>query len=306
MSASRQEASLDATVVTPRHAVASVVFVRSRIPTAHPSAAILGEERMGTAVAVEEGRLLTAHYLVLGADSVEIEALDGRPRRVSRVGLDHDTGLALLDLDGPPLPRLVPHVGADVAAGLPVFLLTCTGATERKGATGHVSQVGPFEAFWEYMLDRAIMTTAVNPGLAGAPLLDIEGRLLGVVSLGLVAPGRYSLAIPIELYLEGHALLAGDKQRELPGRAWIGFYPHAYDGGVAITGVVAGGPAEAAGLRSGDLLLSVEGIPVATLRELYAEIWRRHPGDRIGFQVLRDSAIQVITVVAGDRYEFFR
>jgi len=261
---------------------------------------------MGSACVVEDHRLLTAHYLVLGADSVEVEALDGRPRQVSRIGLDHDTGLALLDLDGPPLPTLPAPSGLPIAPGLPVFMLTCVDASQRKGASGHVTHVGPFEAFWEYMLDRAIMTTVLNPGLAGAALLDVEGRLRGVVSLGLVAPGRYSLAIPSDLYLERRALLTGEEEREQPGRAWIGFYPHAYDGGVAVTGVVPGGPAEQAGLAAGDLLLSVEGVPVATLRELYGEIWKHHPGERIGFQTLRESAIRVTDVVAGDRYEFFR
>ena len=56
-------------------------------------------------------------------------------------------------------------------------MLTCTSKGERKGATGHVCIVGPFEAFWEYMLDRAIMTTAMNPGLGGGPLLDVAVRL---------------------------------------------------------------------------------------------------------------------------------
>jgi serine protease DegS len=298
---------LDATLATPRHAVRSVVFLRSRIRAEHPSAPILGEERMGAACAVEEQRLLTAHYLVLGADSVEVEALDGRSRQVSRIGLDHETGLAVLDLEGPPLPPLPLQRGLPIGPGLPVFLLTCADGSQRKGASGHVTHVGPFEAFWEYMLDAAIMTTVVNPGLAGAPLLDIEGRLLGVVSLGLAAPGRYSLAIPSELYLERRAVLTGDQDRERPGRAWIGFYPHAsFDGGVAITGVVPGGPAEQAGLAAGDMLLSIEGVPVANLRELYGEIWKHHPGERIGFQTLRESAIRVTDVVAGDRYEFFR
>lgn len=298
---------MDATPATPRHAVRSIAFLRSRIRAEHPSAAILGEERMGAACAVDERRLLTAHYLVLGADSVEVEALDGRPRQVSRIGLDHDTGLALLDLDGPPLPPLPLPQGSPVGPGLPVFLLTCADGSQRKGASGHVTHVGPFEAFWEYMLDGAIMTSVVNPGLAGGALLDIEGRLLGVVSLGLAAPGRYSLAIPTGLYLERRALLTGEAERERPGRAWIGFYPHASaDGGVAITGVVPGGPAEEAGLAAGDLVLSVEGVPVTTLRELYGEIWKRHPGERVGFQTLRESAIRVIDVVAGDRYEFFR
>jgi S1-C subfamily serine protease len=266
---------------------------------------VLGEERLGAGVAVAPQRVLTAHYLVVGAARVEVTGADGRAREVRRVALDHETGLAVVALEGPELrpARLAATDG--VEPGLPVFLLTCTGQQERKGATGHVSVVGPFEAFWEYMLDRAIMTTAINPGLAGAPLFDPDGRVIGIVSLGLAAVGRYSLAIPVELYLRDREAM----EREAPAhppRAWIGFYPQGYDGGVAITGVVPGGPAAKAGLERGDLVLSVDGQAVSNLRELYGAIWRKGPGDSLSLQVLRESAIRVVEVVAGDRYEFYK
>jgi S1-C subfamily serine protease len=145
----------------------------------------------------------------------------------------------------------------EMTPGDPVFLLTCTGEKERRGASGHVSFVGPFEAFWEYMLDRAIMTTMVNPGLAGGPLLDGRGHVAGIVSLGLAAVGRYSLAIPTTLFQERRALLeSGQPVPEAERRAWIGFYPQAHDDAVAVSGLVARGPADSAGLQRGDLLVS--------------------------------------------------
>jgi S1-C subfamily serine protease len=295
---------LDSTLNIPRQVVPSVVFLSSRIPAAHPSAAILGEERMGAGVAVGADRVLTAHYLVLGSTTVEVVGADGRPRAVERVALDHESGLALLFLKGPELRPARPGVSREVVPGLPVFMLTCTGARERKGATGLVSAVAPFEAFWEYMLDRAIMTTAVNPGLAGAPLFDPKGRLIGLVSLGLAAVARYSLAIPLDLYLQDRERLeAGSAGRN--SRAWIGFYPQHGDGGIVLTGVVPGGPADAAGMARGDLILSVDGKPVSSLRDLYRAVWNKGPGESLGFQVLRNSSIREIEVVAGNRYEFF-
>jgi len=296
---------MDASVAVPRSAIASIVFLETRIPESHPSAAILGQERLGAGVAVAPDRVLTAHYLVMGAESVEVAGIDGKPRAVQRVTLDHETGLALIVLDGPPLMPAIVGPSHAVSPGLPVFLLTCTGERERKGATGHVSAVGPFEAFWEYMLDRAIMTTAINPGLAGAPLFDPDGRVIGVVSLGLASVGRYSLAIPMDLYLREREWLEGGDSPRTP-RAWIGFYPQGYDGGVVLSGVIPGGPADKAGLERGDLILSVEGQPVASLRELYRAVWRKQPGEAIGFQTLRDSSIRVVDVIAGDRYEFFK
>jgi S1-C subfamily serine protease len=287
--------------------VPSVVFLESRIPASHPSAAILGAERLGTGVAVGPSHVLTAHYLVLGASKVEVTGVDGRTRAVRRVNLDHETGLALLLVEGPDLRPATLGMGDEARPGLPVFLLSCTSTRERKGATGHVSVVGPFEAFWEYMLDRAIMTTVINPGLAGAPLFDQDGRLIGLVSLGLAAVGRYSLAIPIDLYWKHRVELSGEgpaPQRRL--RAWVGFYPQGFEDGVGITGIVPGSPADKAGLVRGDLILTVDGQPVSTVRELYREVWRKKPGEPLGLQVLRDSAIHVIDVVAGDRYAFYQ
>ena len=282
----------------------SIVFLRTEIPENHPSAAILGEERLGTGIAVDSHRVLTAHYLVMGGSHISVTSADGKARKVEKALLHHETGLALLALDGPALP---PARFADGPAspGQPVFILSCTGERERKGASGHVSAIAPFEAFWEYMLDRAIMTTAINPGLAGAPLLDGEARLIGLVSLGLAAVGRYSLAIPIDLYL-AHREQIEEGGGNVPHRAWVGVYPQGYDGGVVLTGVVAGGPAEKAGLQKGDLVLSVDGAVVSSLRDLYGAIWKRGPGERVGLQILRDSSIRTVDVLAGDRYDFYK
>lgn len=296
---------MDSIVSIPRSAAASLVFLRSEVPGRHPSAAVLGEERMGAGVAVDSDRVLTAHYLVLGAAKAEVTGVDGRTREVTRVSVDHESGLALLFLGGEPLRPARLGGMEPVPTGLPVFLLTCSGEQERKGACGHVSMVGPFEAFWEYMLDAAIMTTAINPGLAGGPLYDPDGRVIGIVSLGLAAVGRYSLAVPVSLFRSRREILESEAL-EGPRRAWVGFYPQGHEGGVAISGIVPGGPAEKAGLTRGDLILSVDGEPVSSLRELYRALWRKGPGDSLGMQILRDSAIHVVEVVAGDRYEFYK
>jgi len=262
---------------------------------------------MGAGIAVAHDRVLTAHYLVLGASKVEVASADGKARVVRRVSLDHETGLGLLFLEGPDLRPAALGDPGGVRPGQPIFLLTCTSDYERKGATGHVSVVGPFEAFWEYMLDRAIMTTAINPGLAGAPLFDGDARLIGVVSLGLAAVGRYTLAIPLDLYLERRdEMESGERAADHKPRAWVGFYPQALDGTVVVTGVVPGGPADAAGIERGDVVLSVDGEAVSSLRELYLALWRRVPGETVGLQVLRNSSIRVTEITAGDRDEFYR
>jgi serine protease DegS len=261
---------------------------------------------MGAGVVVAPDALLTAHYVVMGASALEVLGLDGRRLAVQHVALDHDSGLALLRTERSDLVPVRLAQG-ELRPGNPVFLLTCTSDKERRGASGHVSFVGPFEAFWEYMLDQAIMTTIVNPGLAGGPLLDAHGNVHGVVSLGLSAVGRYSLAIPSSLFLARRALLeSGEPMPASERHAWIGFYPQASTGTVSISGVVPGGPANSAGLERGDMLVSVDGQPVQSLRQLYDWLFAKAPGDVVGMQVLREQSIQVLEIVSGDRYEFYR
>jgi S1-C subfamily serine protease len=261
---------------------------------------------MGAGVVVAPDAILTAHYVVMGASVLEVLGFDGRRLVVERVALDHDSGLALIRTER---SDLVPARLADgePRPGDPAFLLTCSSDKERRGASGHVSFVGPFEAFWEYMLDRAIMTTIVNPGLAGGPLLDERGRVCGIVSLGLAAVGRYSMAIPTSLFLARRSLL--ERSEPMPAserHAWIGFYPQVSDGGVSISGIVPDGPADGAGLARGDLLVSIDGQPVRSLRQLYTSLFAKAPGDTVGMQVLREQSIQVFEIVSGDRYEFYK
>ncbi len=266
---------------------------------------MLGEERFGAGVAIAPDRVLTAHYLVMGASRVELTGPDGRERGVVGVGLDHESGLALLATDGEPLPAAPLGRSADAVPGTPVFLVTWTSEGKRESGFGHIISVGAFDAFWEYTLDRAIMTTILNPGLAGAPLFDSGGRVVGIVSIGLTSVGRYSLAIPIDLLApQREALEHGDAGG--PRRAWVGFFPQAGDGGVSVSGIVADSPADRAGLRRGDLLLSVDGRSAGSVREVYREIWRKGPGETISLQVLRDSVILAVEITAGDRYEFYR
>ena len=161
------------------------------------------------------------------------------------------------------------------------------------------------------MLERAIMTTPiVNPGLAGAPLFERDGRLVGLVSLGLTSVGRYSLAIPIEQYLpEGRAgLESGAPQRTRAPARLGGLLPAAQR------------RARAAGHRGGAGRPRRPRRPGARRRvavpgrrargnaagAVHYQLWKKQPGEAVQFQVLRESSIRVVDVVSGDRYEFFR
>src|SRR5262249_57583921 len=110
-------------------------------------------------------------------------------------------GLGLRGIAEGRLPSLRLRRSSELHLGDEVFLVAGGGEGEARISNGGVSHLGPFDANWEYVLERAIMTTAMNPGLGGGPLLDLQGRVVGVVSLNLNEIGRFSLPIPPPHYL---------------------------------------------------------------------------------------------------------
>ena len=255
-------------------------------------------------MAIERHRVLTAHYLVLGAERIEVAQSGERTLSARKVHVDHETGLALLTLDGAGLPPATLGTGDEAVPGAPVFVIASTSERARKGATGLITRVGPFETYWEYMLDQAILTTCVNPGLAGAPLFDLGGRVIGLVTLGLLAVGRASVAVPISLYWRYREELEGLTPPR-PSRAWLGLYLQTMGDGTVVAGVVSDGPADQAGLQQGDLLLSVNDEDASSLRSVYVAIQKRSPGEHLELKVLRASAIVSVDVLAESRAEFY-
>jgi len=200
-----------------------------------------------------------------------------------------------------------PGTSRSLERGDPVFVLSATGAQERRVAGGLVMYLGEFEAYWEYLLERGVVSSAPNPGFGGGPLFTLAGRMVGIVSLNLNEIGRSSLAIPTECYLASvDELLRHGRPVSRPRRAWLGVFAHPLDEGVVIAGLVPNGPGAKCGLKEGDLILSLNAEEVATRKDLYLSLWRNCPGERITIEVMRDNETKRLDVTGGDRAEFFR
>jgi S1-C subfamily serine protease len=157
------------------------------------------------------------------------------------------------------------------------------------------------------MLEKTIRLTAINPGFGGGTLADMRGHVMGVVSLNLNQVGKFSLAIPIEYYLQHEQELKQHGQiRSRPRRPWLGFYTQVLGGHLVVAGLVPGGPAEKSGLREGDIIIGIDQKDVRSRPELYREIWKKRPGDRISFRILREEESLNLDVVSGDRWNFYR
>ena len=297
---------MNATLHLLRRSLASVAHVKATVPEEHASAPLLGTEREGTCAFVDDaGHALTANYVVLGAESMTVTTADGRTLAAEIAGRDFASGLALLRIPDAAAPPFVLAPAAELALGDDVFLIGSSDGGPRV-TSGGVTSLGPFDAYWEYLLDCAILTTATNPGLGGGPLCDRLGRMIGVVSLSLNEIGRFSMAIPIDPFLEHRDdLLRFGRPVKRASRAWIGLFVTTLHDHVVVAGLVPGGPAEAQGLRAGDVVLSVDGVPISDRVALYRQIWTHPSGDRVRFTVFRNNEVRTLDLVSRSVEEMF-
>ena len=298
---------MDAPVGLVHAALQSLVHIHVVVPPEHPSVGLLGEERMGSGCVVDrDGLILTANYVIIGGDEILVTLPGGREIPAEIVAQDFEIGLALLRVKGVRLTPFSLGIFATLTLGEPVFVLAASGPEERRVAGGCVTYLGEFDAYWEYWIEHGIMASAFNPGLGGGGLLNLQGQLLGVVSLSLNELCHHSFAIPADYFMEHREeLLRYGRVASRPRRGWIGFFPHPGEDGLVVAGVIPGGPGERAGLQEGDLILAVDHREVSTRKELYLALWEHEPGERVFFDLVRGEDARAVEVVCGDRGAFY-
>ena len=297
-----------ASVALVKHVQPLVVHIHTEVPASHPSTRTLGDERMGTGTVVSaDGLILTVNYVVMGAKTIDVTYERGRTQRAEIVAQDFEIGLAVLKVKRQGGP-VVPTISSEsLTRGMPVFALASVGGRERRVAGGAVTYLGEFEAYWEYLLERGIVTSATNPGFGGGPLFTLLGEMAGIVYLSLSQIARNSLAIPVECFEANRSeLLRYGKVLSRPQRAWIGVFAQPLEEGVVVAGIVPGGPSARSGVREGDVIVALDSQEVPTLKDLYVNLWRHGPGERIALEILRDNELRVLHVTGGDRAEFYK
>jgi S1-C subfamily serine protease len=290
------------------HVVPAVVNIHSVTPQRHPSARLLGTERAGSGAIIDaEGHILTVGYVVMGARTIEITLPDQQQYPATLLFQDFESGMAILQSPARDLPTVSLGRSASLQEGDKVIIVAATDRTQRMASPGFISALRPFDADWEYLLDGAILTTAMNPGFGGGPLLDAFGQMIGVLSLNLNSPKEMSLAIPIDLFhgIRDSVFTFGQVAGRRP-RPWLGIFTEAVEGGVAVIGLIPNGPASRAGLEAKDIILEVDNVEVAGRRELYEALWKRRAGEELALTIQRDEDIHEIRLTGIDRAEFYR
>ena len=256
----------------------------------------------GTGFAIPGGRIVTNQHVVAGAELVAVR-LDGRRVRARVLGSDASTDLAILRLPRERqagLPTLPLGRSAGVRPGDTAVAIGNPFGLTRTVTAGVVSAVGRrITAPDGSRIRDAIQTdAAVNPGNSGGPLLDGEGRVIGVIAQS--RGDGLSFAVPID------TLRRISRELERRGevrRAYLGVSTSDPErgSGALVVEVVEGAPAAEAGLRDGDVILSVAGRRVRDSEGVARAIEDQRPGRRVEIEFRRGSVSRSVEVELGVR-----
>ena len=280
-----------------------------------PEFAIPGTPRsegVGSGFIVDaSGLIVTSHHVVKGADAVTVTLQDGRKLEAEVVGVDPKTDLALIEVDaGESLP-VVEFGDSDrtrvgdwvVAVGNPFGL----GGTVTAGIVsgrGRDIGSGPYDDFLQ-------IDAPINRGNSGGPLFDRSGRVVGVntaifsptggnVGIGFAIPANVAESVVESLRTDGRV-----------DRGWLGVHIQRVDEtlaealglddakGALVASVMVDGPAHSAGLRPGDVILSFNGQPVDTMKDLPRIVAEIDSGTEVEIDVWRDGARKTLAATVG-------
>jgi S1-C subfamily serine protease len=295
------------------HTLRSIVKVRSSVPDSARTARSLGTEREGSGIVIDaEGRILTIGYLILEAESIEVFGPDGNPVPAAFVGYDHKTGFGLLQVKGSfNVAPMKLGQSSEVNEGDPILVASYGGSESVQGA--RVVTRKDFAGYWEYLLEDALFVAPPHANFGGAALIGRGGQLLGVGSIftQVVLPGfgavPCNMFVPIDRLKPILTDLITAGRSHDPPQPWLGLHADEAHGRVFVIRVTSEGPAEQAGLRPGDIILTVNLNAVNGLADFYRKVWALgKAGVDVPLGILQGTRMRDIKVRSSDRYKSLR
>ncbi|HEY5996629.1 MAG TPA: DegQ family serine endoprotease [Candidatus Deferrimicrobiaceae bacterium] len=245
-----------------------------------------------------DGYILTNNHVVENADEVTVTLLDKEEFKAKVIGNDAKTDIALIKIDP---GKKVPYVALGESSRLEIgewviaignpFGLGHTVTAGIVSAKGRIIGSGPYDDF--------IQTDAsINPGNSGGPLFNLKGEVVGI-NTAIVQGGQgIGFATPIDL---ARNVMGQLKDKGKVTRAWLGVHiqkltPDMAESlnipggkGVLVADTTKDGPAEKAGLKSGDVIVAFDGKEVVAENELPAIVAASRPGSKVDVKVIRDG-----------------
>jgi Do/DeqQ family serine protease len=269
----------------------------------------------GVIVDAKNGYIITNHHVVENASEITITLLDDRTFSAKVIGSDEGADIAVLQAKQPNLVAMALGDSAKlevgdyvVAIGNPFGLshTVTAGIVSALGRTGISPDNGGYEDF--------IQTDAsINPGNSGGALVNLRGELVGVNSAILSGSGGnigIGFAIPVNMVkgVMDQLIKFGEVKRGILGVQLLKVTPEiakeyglAESSGALVAGVASGSSAEKAGIKTGDIITSLNGVTVKSSGELRNTIGMLHIGDKVEVGLLRDGKPRKVTALIAER-----
>jgi S1-C subfamily serine protease len=285
----------------------------------------------------QKGHVLTNYHVIKEARELSVTLADGMNFKGKIVGADPENDLAIIKFDPGGKELRTVHLGSstDLRVGQKVLAIGNPFALDRTLTTGIVSGVGrPVRIDSGLVIREMIQTDAsINPGNSGGPLLNSRGEMIGINTV-IYSPSGGSVGI-------GFAVPVDTAKRIIPDllqygkvqRGWIDITPVQIfpelvryadlpvTQGILVSEVAKGSPAERAGLRGGDkqvrhgrslirlggdIIVEIDGVPVATLVDLLASLEDNKPGETVEVKIIRGIKKMSLNVELSTRPDNFR
>ncbi len=262
-----------------------------------------------------EGYLVTNYHVIAEAAEIRVQLSDGRVAEPALIGVDPETDLALLKVDLDMLPVVPLGSSAELRIGDVVLAIGNPYGLTKSVTQGIVSATGrgllnlvTFENFIQ-------TDAAINAGNSGGALVNARGELVGINTAVLAQDSGtegIGFAIPVDLV---RGVVDQIKQNGRVIRGWLGMTPDdltsaerlalGLDGniGILLSEIHAAGPAERAGLRRGDIVLSINGEAIESQRQALLIAANTKPGDTVPVTVMRDGERIEVSLEASERPE---
>jgi serine protease Do len=261
-----------------------------------------------------DGLILTNAHVVNGAKEVTVRLTDRREYNAKVVGVDTKSDIAVIRIDAKSLPTVKVGDSRNIRVGEWVLAIGAPFGFANSATAGIVSALGrtlPDSGYVPFIQTDV----PINPGNSGGPLFNMRGEVVGINSQIYSRSGGYqgvSFSIPIDVALKvSHQLeTTGHVSRGKLGvviqnvnQALADSFGLPQPEGALVSSVEKGGPAERAGVQTGDVILKLNGTPVSTSEELPAEIAELAPGASAKLQIWRNHSAQDVDVKLGKMEE---
>jgi S1-C subfamily serine protease len=229
-----------------------------------------------------DGLILTNSHVVHDARRIEVTLADGRRMAASAIGDDPASDLAVVRVDEPGLTAAALGDSQQLRVGQLVVAIGNPYGFQSTVTAGVVSALGrSLRSYSGRLIDDVIQTdAALNPGNSGGPLVDSAGRVMGV-NTATILPAQgicFAIGINTAKFVASRLLRDGRIRRSYIGvsaqtvpvhRRVVRFYDLAKESGALVLSVEVNSPAKRAGLRDGDIIVALEGKPVAGVDDLH-------------------------------------